>query len=799
MGEQIERLAETYEIHLYSSRVEDVDLSRIIWHRIPALPGPHLFVFTWWFIANHLWRWWDRQYRGLRYDLTYTPGINCLDADVICVHILFAEFQSQVKNHLWLTRNPVWSWPRIIHQRLYYRLTIWLEGIIYPRKKTRLTAISRRTAENLSRFGRTGRPIIYHGVSSNPFNPTLVCERRDSSRASLGLSPTDFCLLLIGNGWKGKGLETLLEAMGEIESPNVRLFVVGHDDPRPYRGAIARMRLQKRVTFFPVISDVECYYAASDLYVCPSLEDAFGVPPLEAMACGLPVVVSSRAGVSELLTDGVDGITLADPKDSAALARIISELYANPALRAELGVNAARTAHQQTWERNAAQLRSLFDDVLEARQSGSHWRAKGRIAVVSPFLDRRHGTERRASELVERFSRNYGYDIHIYSQLVQDIPGVERFKSFRADGQQGRNGTGKEAQQSSLNGAGRVFWHKLPKAPGPHLLNYIWWFVSNHLWRWWDRRFRGGSCDLVYTPGVNCLDADVVSVHILFSEFYRQVKSQLRLRSNPVKSWVRIIHRRIYYRLIIALENRVYAGPKPRLAAISQKTHDDVKQRWRHDEPIPVVYGGLDLVRFNAPRRAQMQSHARQLIGVSDDSFVLLMIGNDWKKKGLDYLVEAIGRLQNPALTLLVAGQDSIQPYRALIERFGLTDHLIFLPIRPDVEFYYAAADAYVCPSLEDAFAYPPFEAMACGLPVIVSSQAGVSELITDELNGLLLKDPRDVGELANLIDKIYSDSALRTGLGEEAAKTACKYTWERNANQFKALFEEVLSSKATA
>jgi UDP-glucose:(heptosyl)LPS alpha-1,3-glucosyltransferase len=776
----VERLAQKYEIHLYSSRVSDVDLSTLTWHRIPALPGPHLLGYCWWFLANHLWRWWDRQFRGLRFDLTYTPGINCLDADVICVHILFSEFQRQVKNDLRLARNPLRSWPRAIHRRLYYRLIIWLERFIYPRKRSRVTAVSKRTAANLTRFGRSEVPVIHHGICPKPFNPGIQGRLREGSRGSLGLPPSAFCLLLVGNGWKGKGLETVLEAMGLIECPDLRLLVVGQDDPRPYRAAIARLGLDQRVTFLPLRPDVEYYYAASDLYLSPSLEDAFGVPPLEAMACGLPVIVSSRAGVSELITDGVDGMVLEDPRDAACLAQVISGLHAQPALRCALGKNASQTAHKYTWDENTAQLDALFQEVLKQRQNPEpSSEAKGRIAVVSPFLDRRHGTERRASELVERFSRDYGYEVHIYSQQVQDVVGVKRFESFRAPG------------------AGRVLWHKLPKMPGPHLFNYLWWFASNHLWRWWDLWFRGGKYDLVYSPGVNCLNADVVSVHIIFAEFLRQVRSELKLRANPVRIWPRIIHRQLYYRLIIALENLVYSGPRPRLAVISRKTYNDVMGRWQHDDAIPVVYGGLDTTRFNAPCRLQLRSKARRDVGLADATLSLLMIGNDWKKKGLECLLEALSRLQNPSLHLLVAGHDSIEPYRNLIDHYGLDEQLTFLPIRPDVEFYYAAADVYVCPSLEDAFAFPPFEAMACGLPVIVSSQAGVSELITDGVDGLLLKDPRDAEALARLIGNLFSDPALRRRLGESAAKTASQYTWERNAEQFKVLFEEVLQGKA--
>ncbi len=371
VAEQIERLARKYEIHLYSARVDDLDLSRITWHRIPGLPGPHLLAFCWWFFANHLWRWWDRQLRGLRYDLTYTPGINCLDADIISVHVLFSDFYRQVRDTLSLRCNPASSWLRLVHRRLYYGLIIELEKLIYARGKCRLAAVSRRTAENLTRYGRSQIPVIYHGINLERFNPQNRDRLRGPSRSHWGLTRSTSCLLLVGNGWKNKGLEALLAAAGSLGSADWRLLVVGQDDPRPYRDAIARLGLDQRVCFLPPRSDVEFYYAAADVYVSPSLEDAFGLPPLEAMACGLPVIVSSRAGVCELITDGVDGIVLKDPKDVVSLAQVISDLHVNPALRGALGENAARTALQYTWERNAAQLEVLFDQVLEQRRNRS--------------------------------------------------------------------------------------------------------------------------------------------------------------------------------------------------------------------------------------------------------------------------------------------------------------------------------------------------------------------------------------------------------------------------------------------
>ena len=85
----MERLARDYDVYIYSARVEDVDLERVVLRHVPALPGPHLISYCWWFLANHFWRWWDRTLGGLKPELTYTPGINCLDADVSSVEIVF--------------------------------------------------------------------------------------------------------------------------------------------------------------------------------------------------------------------------------------------------------------------------------------------------------------------------------------------------------------------------------------------------------------------------------------------------------------------------------------------------------------------------------------------------------------------------------------------------------------------------------------------------------------------------------------------------------------------------------------
>jgi UDP-glucose:(heptosyl)LPS alpha-1,3-glucosyltransferase len=191
-----------------------------------------------------------------------------------------------------------------------------------------------------------------------------------------------------------------------------------------------------------------------------------------------------------------------------------------------------------------------------------------------------------------------------------------------------------------------------------------------------------------------------------------------------------------------------------------------------------------------------MRSDARRQIGLGEDSFAVLLVGNDWRNKGVPVLLEALALLHDSSLQLLIVSREDPAPARARVSDLGLEGRVQFLPPRQDVEFYYAAADAYAGPSLEDTFALPPAEAMACGLPVIVSAANGTSEIITDGVDGLILRNPTDAAGLAAMIRRFMRDQEFRTMLGENAARTAQHYTWERNGHQLSALFEEVLKRK---
>lgn len=402
-----------------------------------------------------------------------------------------------------------------------------------------------------------------------------------------------------------------------------------------------------------------------------------------------------------------------------------------------------------------------------------------RLAVVSPFLDRHHGTERCVAEQIERLARLHNWEIHLYCQRVEQVDEL-------------REGFPRGVPGEALPG---IFWHKVREFPGPHLVRYLCWFAANHYRRWRD--FRSGAVrpDVVYSPGINCFNADAIAVHIIFGSFYQRVRSELSFRKLPVRMWLRSLHRRFYYQLIMFLENCIYRNAEVSLAAVSQRTRRSLQTEFqRHD--VTVILNAVDTATFSPQARVERRLAAREKFGFGEGDFVLLLIGNDWKDKGLDCLLDAMAMEAELPLRLLLVGQDDRSSCLSRIKRLGIEGKVVFSKPFADVLSFYAAADIYVGPSLDDAFGLPVLEAMACGLPAITSAQSGVSELVTDSTDGFVLKEAFDCGTLAQLLRLLHEQPELRARIGERAAQTAKQHTWDRNALQMKTFLEAALQRK---
>ena len=384
-----------------------------------------------------------------------------------------------------------------------------------------------------------------------------------------------------------------------------------------------------------------------------------------------------------------------------------------------------------------------------------------RLAVVSPFIDRRHGTERALAELLDRLAGKYRCEIHLYAQRVEDLQ------------------VSPPDSRHSAN-SGVIFWHKVPSLPGPHVAQFLAWMVLNGFLRRWHALIGRASFDLVVSPGINCLHPDAVIVHALFhrlQELAREEEEEVTAQGG----FFRRLHRRVYYGLLARLERRIYKDKRVSLAAVSDRTATLLKDYF-HREDVCVIPNGVDTKHFTPGARLERRAEARKRRGFRDEDFVLLLIGNDWRVKGLPTILETMAALRGSPLRLLVVGNDAPEFFRALARKLGVEQQSLWEMPQSEVLEVYAAADVYVSPSREDSFGLPVAEAMACGLPVITSISAGVADCIRDGVDGFVLREPRDAQTLAAMIERLRTDGDLRRSTGEAAGRTILEWNWDRNA-----------------
>ncbi len=252
------------------------------------------------------------------------------------------------------------------------------------------------------------------------------------------------------------------------------------------------------------------------------------------------------------------------------------------------------------------------------------------------------------------------------------------------------------------------------------------------------------------------------------------------------------------------LESCIYRNPGVTLAAVSQHTAGQLARYFaRHD--VTIIPNGVDAWHFSPPALATMRERYRREWKCSPRDFVLLLIGNDWRNKGLKTLLQAVAQCvaQSQAqhnvipLRLLVVGHDEQAPFRLEAQKLGIAEYVQFFAPVPDVRIFYAAADALVAPSHEDSFNLPVLEAMSVGLPVVVSPAAGVRDWLAHGKDSIVLEDPENKDELAAAIRLLATDPSLREAIVANGLRTAAKFSWDAHANELRKLLVSAAAEKS--
>ena len=228
--------------------------------------------------------------------------------------------------------------------------------------------------------------IVYNAVDSEAFSPALRIHR-EAVRAHHGIAPDALLFLLIGSGYERKGVIAAIDAI-TLAPPNAHLVVVGRESrPKRYVRHAHDRNVLSRVTFVGPTQDPKPYFGAADAFVLPTLYDPLPNAALEAMACALPIVTSTKSGAAELVL-GANAGFICDARDSTALAAHMRALDER-ALRERMGENARNAVLPLSPSAMTLQLVLLYKELLEAsaarrRAAKSRRKAAESSAAVAP-------------------------------------------------------------------------------------------------------------------------------------------------------------------------------------------------------------------------------------------------------------------------------------------------------------------------------------------------------------------------------------------------------------------------------
>jgi len=251
-----------------------------------------------------------------------------------------------------------------------------------------------------------------------------------------------------------------------------------------------------------------------------------------------------------------------------------------------------------------------------------------------------------------------------------------------------------------------------------------------------------------------------------------------------------------YHRYVCRAERRLFEHPRLRAVICnSRMVADEIRRGFRiAPEKLHVVYSGVDLEHFHPRHREALRGATRAEIGCHPRDTLFLFVGAGFARKGLGAAIEALKLAKQRAYWLLVVGTDR-EAARFKAQAASLGDRVRFLGGREDVRPLYAAADCLILPSRYDPFPNTVLEALAMGLPVIVSNHAGAAEIIGRGVNGWVC-EPDDPTGIADLMHE--ADAAIRRGeLPTAARATAERYGMDAMAGNLAALYDRLAREAA--
>jgi len=374
-------------------------------------------------------------------------------------------------------------------------------------------------------------------------------------------------------------------------------------------------------------------------------------------------------------------------------------------------------------------------------------KARSRIAVVSPDYGMVGGAEMFAFELTERLARQVDFSIHVFANHWRVGENVSAF-------------------------------HKVPIVRFPRWLRPISfaWLANQAIGR--------GGFDLIHS-------------HTWLYAF-----DFLTHHGLPHATWIKKVRKKrpgLFDRAVSSVESKgILNQRRPLIMPVSSMGKLELQKAFNlPDNRLQVIHPGISVQRYLEPDQDQCRHEVRHRHNLGAEDVVALFVGMNFPLKGLDRIMRSISDFtcqgtKHAALKLLVVGKGDIKKYSKTARDLGIDKRVIFAGERKAIEKYFLASDFFVLMSHMDSFGIVVLEAMASGLPVLISDTVGAKDVIKQCDNGYVIGSEQYHQEMETAL-KAMMQPVLRRELGTAARKVARQFDWENIAETVANLYRQRL------
>ena len=322
-------------------------------------------------------------------------------------------------------------------------------------------------------------------------------------------------------------------------------------------------------------------------------------------------------------------------------------------------------------------------------------------------------------------------------------------------------------------------------------------FYVGRLWR--DRSFARAVCARLATE-----QFDIVQSHerLPCCDVYRAGdgvhRQWLENRAHAAGALARCADRLSpYHRYVLDAEAALFGSPRLKAVICNSRMVREEIRKWFDvaEDKLHVLYNGVDLDAFVPELREAHRARVRAELGVPEAAKVFLHVGSGFARKGVGSVIAALARLADRSARLFVVGADrAAAAMRAAAARAGVAERVHFAGGQDDVKPWYGAADCFVLATLYDPFPNAALEALASGLPAIVSRQCGAAELVKEGATGRVV-DALDVDALARAMDDMAGRAT--DDMREDARASVTHLGLDAMGESLVALYRTLLEGKA--